>query len=138
MMAGAVDSVQNPTSPFSQNPFSEHVVYFFASILYRHLHDVTSVAAFADRLVDLGQRYDMRAATIDGANSKAWVSATQGDAEAGIARMRMGIDEYFAMNHRMFQPQRLGISERCPAACTCLLCRRRNARRSACAEPAYR
>ena len=109
MMAGAVDAVQNPSSPFSQNPFLEHVVYFFASILYRQLHDVTKVAAYADRLLDLGQRFDMRAATIDGGNCKAWVAAAQGDTDAGIPGMRAGIEEYLAMNHRMFQPQRLAF-----------------------------
>ena len=109
MMAGAVDAVQNPTSPFSQNPFLEHVVYFFASILYRQLHDVTNVAAYADRLLDLGQRFDMRAATIDGGNCKAWVAAAQGDIDEGISGMRAGIEEYLAMNHRMFQPHRLAF-----------------------------
>lgn len=109
MMADAVDAVQNPTGKFGQNPFTENVVYFIATILYRHLHDVASVAALADRLVDLGQRYDMRTAIIDGVNSKAWVAAVQGDAQAGIPRMRASIDEYLAMNHLMFQPQRLAF-----------------------------
>jgi tetratricopeptide (TPR) repeat protein len=109
MMAGAVDAVQSPTSLFSQNPFAQNIVYFFASILYRHLKDVTSVADLTDRLLELGQRYDIRTATVDGANSKAWVAAISGDPDAGIPRMRAGIDEYLAMNHRMFQPQRLAF-----------------------------
>ena len=57
----------------------------------------------------LSKQYEMRTAGIDGMNSLGWVEAAQGNFTVGIAKMRAGIDDYNAMNHRMFQPSRLGL-----------------------------
>lgn len=90
-------------------PFDFNVVFFFGSILCRHLRDVDGVADLGRRLLEVGERYDMRTAWIDGVNSLGWLQAMQGDLAGGSARMRASIDEYNALHHRLMQPHRLGL-----------------------------
>lgn len=90
-------------------PFETHIAQFFASVLYRHMHDVERVAVIAPQFSALGKRYDIRIAAFDDLSIEGWLEAAYGNAAAGIPKMRAGIDAFLVTGHRQLLPHRLTL-----------------------------
>jgi predicted ATPase len=93
----------------SLNPFAIAIAHFFASLLYRHMREVNRVAEPTARMLALDAQYGFKFAELAGAVAQGWLEAEQGNIQAGIAQMRVGIDGFKPLNHTMYQTHRLGL-----------------------------
>jgi adenylate cyclase len=90
------------------NPRTGMVVYFYATLIYRHMRAPQRISELVERMQVMDAQYDIRLNQLEKFGLQGWLQVNQGFNE-GIAEMRAGIDGFKAINHTMFQTHRLGL-----------------------------
>lgn len=91
------------------NPFVESIIHFWIALNCRHYREPLKIRFQSQRMMEIGEMYNMPVSLASGYNSRGSIRFAEGDIDGGLQDMRLGIDQFHAIRHTMFQTHRLGF-----------------------------